>query len=115
MIALTVPAHAGDPGRTLRAELRALRIGQVWLTLGVGAVGFGGFFAAYSYVASIVTDVAGAPAAVVPVILIVMGIGMTIGISSAATLPIATSNARCWRASALSSWCRRSSPSLRVR
>ncbi|WP_036320805.1 MFS transporter [Microbacterium sp. B24] len=79
MIALTVPAHAGDPGRTLRAELRALRIGQVWLTLGVGAVGFGGFFAAYSYVASIVTDVAGAPAAVVPVILIVMGIGMTIG------------------------------------
>jgi len=79
MIALTVPAHAGDPGRTLRAELRALRIGQVWLTLGVGAIGFGGFFAAYSYVASIVTDVAGAPAAVVPVILIVMGIGMTIG------------------------------------
>ncbi|WP_295775263.1 MFS transporter [uncultured Microbacterium sp.] len=79
MIALTVPAHAGDPGRTLRAELRALRIGQVWLTLGVGAIGFGGFFAAYSYVASVVTDVAGAPAAVVPVILIVMGIGMTIG------------------------------------
>lgn len=79
MIALTVPAHAGDPGRTLRAELRALRIGQVWLTLGVGAIGFGGFFAAYSYVASIVTDVARAPAAVVPVILIVMGIGMTIG------------------------------------
>ncbi|GAA4061044.1 MFS transporter [Microbacterium laevaniformans] len=79
MIALTVPAHAGDPGRTLRAELRALRIGQVWLTLGVGAIGFGGFFAAYSYVASIVTEVAGAPAAVVPVILIVMGIGMTIG------------------------------------
>jgi len=79
MIALTVPAHAGDPGRTLRAELRALRIGQVWLTLGVGAIGFGGFFAAYSYVASIVTEVAGAPAAVVPVILIVMGIGMTVG------------------------------------
>ncbi|KXC04617.1 MFS transporter [Microbacterium hominis] len=79
MIALTVPAHAGDPGRTLRAELGALRIGQVWLTLGVGAIGFGGFFAAYSYVASIVTEVAGAPSAVVPVILIVMGLGMTIG------------------------------------
>ncbi len=79
MIALTVPAHAGDPGRTLRAELRAFRIGQVWLTLAVGAIGFGGFFAAYSYVASIVTEVAGAPSAVVPVILIVMGIGMTIG------------------------------------
>ena len=79
LIALTVPSHAGDPGRTLRAELRAFRIGQVWLTLAVGAIGFGGFFAAYSYVASIVTDVAGAPSAMVPVILIVMGVGMTIG------------------------------------
>lgn len=79
MIALTVPAHAGDPGRTLRAELGALRIGQVWLTLAVGAIGFGGFFAAYSYVASIVTEVAGEPSALVPVILVVMGVGMTIG------------------------------------
>lgn len=79
MIAFTVPPHAGDPGRTLRAELGAFRIGQVWLTLGVGAIGFGGFFAAYSYIASIVTDVAGSPAWVVPIVLIVMGVGMTAG------------------------------------
>ncbi|WP_299087727.1 MFS transporter [uncultured Microbacterium sp.] len=79
MIALTVPPHAGDPGRTLRAELGAFRIGQVWLTLGVGAIGFGGFFAAYSYIASIVTDVAGSPEWVVPIILVVMGVGMTAG------------------------------------
>ncbi len=79
MIALTVPAHAGDPGRTLRAELGALRVGQVWLTLGVGAIGFGGFFAAYSYVASIVTNVAGEPSTIVPIVLVVMGLGMTAG------------------------------------
>ncbi len=79
MIAFTVPPHAGDPGRTIRAELGAFRIGQVWLTLGVGAIGFGGFFAAYSYIASIVTDVAGSPAWVVPIVLIVMGVGMTAG------------------------------------
>ncbi|WP_298944861.1 MFS transporter [uncultured Microbacterium sp.] len=79
MIAFTVPPHAGDPGRTLRAELGAFRIGQVWLTLGVGAIGFGGFFAAYSYIASIVTDVAGSPEWVVPIILVVMGVGMTAG------------------------------------
>lgn len=79
MISLTVPSHAGDPGRTIRAELGAFRIGQVWLTLGVGAIGFGGFFAAYSYIASIVTDVAGSPAWVVPIVLIVMGVGMTAG------------------------------------
>ena len=51
----------GDPGRTLRAELKVFRIGQVWLALGVGAIGFGGFFAVYSYVAPMVTEVAGSP------------------------------------------------------
>ncbi len=79
LIAFFVPAHAGDPGRTLRAELKVFRIGQVWLALGVGAIGFGGFFAVYSYVAPLVTDVAGSPAWVVPIVLIVMGVGMTVG------------------------------------
>ncbi|WP_239532173.1 MFS transporter [Microbacterium dextranolyticum] len=79
LIFFSVPAHAGDPGRTLRAELGVFRIGQVWLTLGIGAIGFGGFFAAYSYIASIVTEVAGSPEWAVPLVLIVMGLGMTIG------------------------------------
>lgn len=79
MVAVFVPAHAGDPGRTLRAELRAFRIPQVWFAIGVGAVGFGGFFAAYSYIAPLVTEVAGAPEWAVPVILVVMGVGMTVG------------------------------------
>lgn len=79
MIALFVPAHAGDPGRTLRAELGAFRIPQVWFAIGVGAIGFGGFFAAYSYIAPVVTEVAGAPQWVVPIILVVMGLGMTVG------------------------------------
>src|SRR6478609_3590343 len=78
-IALFVPHHAGDPGRTLRQELKVFRIGQVWLALGVGAIGFGGFFAVYSYVAPMVTEIAGSPEWVVPIILILMGIGMTIG------------------------------------
>src|SRR6478752_10531976 len=78
-IGFFVPEHAGDPGRTFRAELRVFRIGQVWLTLAVGAIGFGGFFAVYSYVAPMITEVAGSPAWVVPIILIVMGLGMTAG------------------------------------
>ena len=32
---------------------------QVWLTLLIGAVGFGGMFAMYSYIAPTVTDVTG--------------------------------------------------------
>jgi len=78
-IAVSVPEHGGDPGRTFRAELKVFRIGQVWLALGVGAIGFGGFFSVYSYIAPMVTELAGSPAWVVPIMLMLMGIGMTIG------------------------------------
>ncbi|WP_243077068.1 MFS transporter [Microbacterium sp. SS28] len=78
-IAFFVPAHDGDSARTFRAELRVFRIGQVWLTLAVGAIGFGGFFAVYSYVAPLVTEVSGSPQWAVPIILVIMGLGMTIG------------------------------------
>lgn len=78
-IAAFVPQHEGSPERTLRAELRVFRIGQVWLTLAIGAIGFGGFFAVNSYIAPMVTDVAHAPAWAVPVVLVISGVGMTIG------------------------------------
>jgi DHA1 family inner membrane transport protein len=79
LISCFVPRHAGDRARTFRAELGVFRIGQVWLTLAVGAIGFGGFFAVYSYVAPMVTEVSGSPAWAVPIVLVVMGIGMTAG------------------------------------
>ncbi len=78
-IGFFVPEHPGSPERTMRAELRVFRIGQVWLALGVGAIGFGGFFAVYSYVAPVVTEVAGSPEWAVPIVLVVMGLGMTLG------------------------------------
>ncbi len=78
-IGLFVPAHAGDPGRTLRSELGVFREPQVWMTLGIGAIGFGGFFAVYSYIAPLVTEVAGAPEWAVPLTLVLVGVGMTVG------------------------------------
>ncbi|MEV4774379.1 MFS transporter [Microbacterium sp. LWH12-1.2] len=78
-IALFVPEHPGEPGRTMRAELGVFRIPQVWFTLAVGAIGFGGFFAVYSYIAPLVTEVAGSPAWTVPIVLVLMGVGMTAG------------------------------------
>jgi DHA1 family inner membrane transport protein len=78
-IAVFVPHMPGQPGRTLRAELGVFRIRQVWFALGTGSVGFGGFFAVYSYIAPLVTDVAGSPQWAVPLILVVMGLGMTVG------------------------------------
>ena len=78
-IAFFVPAHPGMPGRRLRDELRVFRLAQVWFALGIGAIGFGGFFAMYSYIAPMITDVAGQPEWVVSLVLVLVGIGMTVG------------------------------------
>jgi len=78
-IAATVPRQPGNPAATFRRELRALRRGQVWFALGIGSIGFGGFFAVYSYIAPLTTEVAGLPHGAVPWILATMGTGMTIG------------------------------------
>ncbi|MFT4306775.1 MAG: MFS transporter, partial [Microbacterium sp.] len=78
-IRVFVPRTPAAPGRTMRAELGVFRIPQVWFALATGAIGFGGFFAVYSYVAPVVTDVAGAASWAVPVVLVVVGVGMTAG------------------------------------
>jgi len=78
-ILITVPMIAGDPASTMRRELRALGRPQVWLTLGLAAIGFGGMFAVYTYIAPVITDVTGLSAALVPWILVTFGVGMTVG------------------------------------
>ncbi|MFC4124857.1 MFS transporter [Nocardia rhizosphaerae] len=60
-------------------ELGALRRPQVLLTLAVGAIGFGGMFAVYTYVATTMTDVAGMPIGAVPIVLALFGLGMIAG------------------------------------
>jgi len=60
-------------------ELGALKRGQVWLTLGIGAIGFGGMFAVYTYVASTLLTVTHVTAGFVPVVLCLFGLGMTVG------------------------------------
>ena len=74
LIAYAVPHLPRDRSRTVRNELSALTSLQVWLTLGVGAVGVGGMFAMYSYIAPTVTDVTGLPASAVPLFLLVFGL-----------------------------------------
>jgi MFS transporter, DHA1 family, inner membrane transport protein len=78
-IALAVPLQAGDPAATIRRELKIFGRVQVWLALLIGAVGFGGFFAVYTYVSPVVTTVTQLSPAVVPWALVAAGIGMTIG------------------------------------
>jgi DHA1 family inner membrane transport protein len=78
-VALLVPWQAGNPKATMANELKAFGRLQVWLALLIGAIGFGGFFAVYTYVAPMVTTVTGLSASAVPLVLILIGIGMTVG------------------------------------
>jgi MFS transporter, DHA1 family, inner membrane transport protein len=81
-----VPSTPGRPEATVRGELGALRRPQVLLTLAIGIVGFGGMFALYSYIAPLVTDVAGLSRGTLPVILFVYGIGGVVGTALAGRL-----------------------------
>ncbi|MCP2368278.1 DHA1 family inner membrane transport protein [Agromyces flavus] len=78
-VAAAVPWQAGDPSATIVRELRVFTRVQAWFALAIGAIGFGGLFAVYSYVAPLATEVTGLPASFVPVVLVVFGLGMTIG------------------------------------
>jgi DHA1 family inner membrane transport protein len=69
------PIAGASPAR----ELQALARGQVWLTLGVGSVGFGGLFCVYSYITPTLTEVSGLPLRYVPYVLAVFGVGMIMG------------------------------------
>ncbi len=78
-IAWLVPHLPGDPGATMRRELKAFRRIQVWLALLIGAVGFGGFFAVYTYISPVVTEITRLGHGFVPIVLVVVGVGMTVG------------------------------------
>ncbi len=74
-----VPHVAGDKAARGRNELRAFKDPQVLLTLLAGAIGFGGMFAVYTYIAPTVTDVAGLGEGRVPLYLLAFGLGMVVG------------------------------------
>jgi DHA1 family inner membrane transport protein len=79
LVALFVPEVRQDKGATPLRELGALKRGQVWLTLAIGAIGFGGVFAVYTYLASTLMAVTAVPARMVPIVLAAFGVGMTAG------------------------------------
>ena len=75
LVIVFVPHLPGDPSATIRGELVALREPAVIAAFLTGVVGFGGIFAMYSYIAPIVTDVVDLPSSVIPVFLLVFGLG----------------------------------------
>ncbi|MFB9504708.1 Cmx/CmrA family chloramphenicol efflux MFS transporter [Streptomyces aurantiacus] len=68
-----------DEKPRLRRELRIYRDRQVWLTISLIAFAAGGVFCAFSYLAPLLTDVAGLDEGWVPAVLALFGIGALIG------------------------------------
>jgi DHA1 family inner membrane transport protein len=78
-VAIFAPNTPADAKASPLRELSALRRPQVWYTLAIGAIGFGGMFAVYTYLADILINVTHMPLSSVPWVMAVFGIGMTIG------------------------------------
>lgn len=79
LVALFAPRDPAHADASPLRELGALKRGQVWLTLGVGAIGFGGMFAVYAYLASTLQAVTGIGPEVLPWVFAVFGVGMFLG------------------------------------
>lgn len=79
-IVALVPATADDavPPR-LRAGLRAFREPQVWWSILVTVLGFGGMFGGFTYIAYTLTEVSGFASSTVPWLLVVFGSGLFVG------------------------------------
>ncbi|AKZ53651.1 putative chloramphenicol resistance protein,transporter [Streptomyces ambofaciens ATCC 23877] len=60
---------------SVRAEVRALGQGRLWLALGAAVLIMGGVLATYTYITPLLTDRAGIPAGAVPLVLIAFGVG----------------------------------------
>ncbi|MBO8184631.1 MFS transporter [Streptomyces spirodelae] len=78
-LALLVPRMPLEHQGGVRHELRALGNRQVVLGLLTAVFGFGGVFAVYSYLASMMTEVTGLAETSVTWVLALFGIGMTLG------------------------------------
>jgi MFS transporter, DHA1 family, inner membrane transport protein len=76
LVALFAPPQPPAVGASPLRELTALKNRDVLLTLGVGAIGFGGLFAVYTYLANTLLAVTRVPEGLVPLVFAVFGAGM---------------------------------------
>jgi len=63
----------------LGSGLRAFRSPQVWFSIAITVLGFGGMFGAFTYIAFTLTEVSGFASTTVPWLLILFGVGLFVG------------------------------------
>jgi len=73
--------HIDAKARTsLMQDLRIFRHGALWLALAITSIGTGGFFAFFSYIAPLLTEVTHFASTQIPMVMTVVGVGMTVGV-----------------------------------
>ncbi len=78
-IAVLVPRTEHRSTGSVLSEFRIFRDRQVWLSMAVTVLGYGGMFGAFSYIAFTLTEVSGFSSAAVPWLLVVFGVGLFAG------------------------------------
>jgi DHA1 family arabinose polymer transporter-like MFS transporter len=74
-----LPDQQADSSSSVKSELQFFKTGKAWLILLITAIGFGGLFAWFSYVAPLSIHVSRFSPSFVPYIMLLAGIGMVIG------------------------------------
>ncbi|MFJ7777120.1 MFS transporter [Streptomyces yangpuensis] len=74
-----VPAQPAPQRGALRGELAVFRRPQVWLALTTTVLGFGGVFASFTYLAPMMTELAGFSDGAVAWLLVLFGAGLCVG------------------------------------
>lgn len=75
-----VPVIEARPSAGLRKDLAIFRKPGLWMALAITSIGTGGFFAWFSYIAPLLTDLSRFAPGQIPLIMTVVGVGMTVGV-----------------------------------
>ncbi|MCE5039468.1 MFS transporter [Staphylococcus auricularis] len=78
-IIVLVPSQKEQVQSSVINELKVLKDKRLWLTLAITLFGFSSVFAYFSYISEVLTDVSGVPENLISYILIIFGIGVTLG------------------------------------
>ena len=82
LVALFAPHQPPQKGASPMTELGALENRDVLLTLAIGAIGFGGLFTVYTYLANTLLSVTRVQEGVVPLVFALFGAGMMSGLGA---------------------------------
>jgi len=79
LVQLLMPRQSSQGGVSASHELRSFNSTQVWLSLGISAIGFAGMFCVFSYLAPTMLNVTQVGEGWIPVALAAFGLGATVG------------------------------------